>query len=638
MVTSPRLTYNYDKIDGTHIRLVHIQPCTDNAILRCTIQTVPIATPPPYEALSYCWGTGPQTEELLCKQESIGINPQLSMALKRLRHANTPRTLWIDQICINQSDNDEKSSQVNLMRTIYSEADRVLVWLGEEDTETELAFRIIDDVNHQTMRNWQIRSAEEGNPSLKLTPPNSTEWVAYCNLLNRPWFTRLWTYQELVLAKTAAVVCGGHESTWNSFASAYASIAVFSFTLPGDQSYLANDTRIIAQLDFGRRLIERKAHSPKDPWDEKISVSHELFSLVKNLRKNKATDPRDKVFALLGVANDLDCSAPEVDYNSHFRVVYSKYSKWFIQRYQDLSVLKLVSVKPAVVGQTRLTCETLPSWVPDLRSYNTVNNLRFEGGPQYLLHGAHRQYNATGSSKVHVQDEQVLHLTLKSLYVGKISIICDPSGNLTGNIAIGANVLSGGQWPEVAASHCSVDGLYEPTSEPIGLAYERLRIVDSLPSETSPADRRKRQKPLTSLPEPGPISYSSEGDALLRALAGDIAISIVQSTAHQRLYITSTGYMGLCHHSCVEGDEVYLLMGGDMPFVLRRLETGSFYFKGETYVHSIMDGEFLLKHYKACDRVSGALGDVEWLDALGNGPLPFQVTTVTLAYFHKELQ
>jgi hypothetical protein len=125
-------------------------------------------------------------------------------------------------------------------------------------------------------------------------------------------------------------------------------------------------------MDFERRLTRANTNSSKDPWDEKIGLSHELFSLVKILPKNKATNPRDKILALSEVVNDLDCFTPEVDYNSYFRNIYSAYSKWFVQRCQDFSVLKLVGVNPAVVEQPKATCCSLPSCVPDFRSYNAV--------------------------------------------------------------------------------------------------------------------------------------------------------------------------------------------------------------------------------------------------------------------------
>lgn len=72
---------------------------------------------------------------------------------------------------------------------------------------------------------------------------------------------------------------------------------------------------------------------------------------------------------------------------------------------------------------------------------------------------------------------------------------------------------------------------------------------------------------------------------------------MIAATSNQRLFVTSHGYMGLCHISCLLGDEVWLVMGSDSPYILRRLDTGGHHFKGEAYIHGIMDGEYLVARY-----------------------------------------
>lgn len=631
--------YVHSHIDADHIRLLNLQPSADGDPLQCTLQTVSILSPGQYEALSYCWGTGQQSEQLICQDSVISITPDLSDALKYLRRPDYPQTLWIDQICIDQRSDEDKASQVQLMRAIYSRADHVLVYLGREDSETELAFRLINQIGDNaicTMKSKEGGTVFAGDETLPWLPPrDAPEWAAYHNLLRRPWFTRVWTYQEIVLSKKASVLCGNHIVRWNRFAVAYSTLSTMSESLPGHESYLIDDSQILKHMIFGRRLHQTNPNnsehsSTNEPSANDYRISHELLSLVSNLRRNQATDPRDKVYALLGVANDLNTSVPQVDYTTHFRIIFANYSKWFITRYHDLSVLKLVSLHPYLPVPTQ-TCANLPSWVPDFRSYDFFNNLRLHEGPKYFSHGSRRLYNATGSSYASVRDSQPLQLTLEGIYVGNIVKLCEPAGNLVGNTAIGPRVLTGGQWSQIAANFCSASGIYEPTSEPIEIAYQRLRVADYLPGERNADERHARKRPVVSLPEPGSISFSSNGDALIHAAANDIGRLILKATTRQRFYITDSGYMGICHRSCILGDQVYLLMGGDMPFIIRRLATGTFHFKGETYVHGIMDGEYLLKLRKA--RVVGEerMADVEWLDSLKDGPLPFEISRVTLS-------
>jgi Heterokaryon incompatibility protein (HET) len=89
-----------------------------------------IDKPHSYEALSYVWGFLSSSESLRCDGKSISITPNLRDALRKLRLVDRHRALWVDQICINQSDKDEKSSQVALMDRIYRMAEQVIAWLG----------------------------------------------------------------------------------------------------------------------------------------------------------------------------------------------------------------------------------------------------------------------------------------------------------------------------------------------------------------------------------------------------------------------------------------------------------------------------------------------------------------------------
>ncbi|KAH8883497.1 heterokaryon incompatibility, partial [Thozetella sp. PMI_491] len=86
-----------------------------------------------YEALSYVWGPPNFSESISCHGVACKVTPNLLAALRRLRYTNKDRTLWVDAICIRQSDIDERIQQVSRMGDIYSQASRVLVWLGDED-------------------------------------------------------------------------------------------------------------------------------------------------------------------------------------------------------------------------------------------------------------------------------------------------------------------------------------------------------------------------------------------------------------------------------------------------------------------------------------------------------------------------
>ena len=166
-------------------------------------------------------------------------------------------------------------------------------------------------------------------------------------------------------------------------------------------------------------------------------------------------------------------------------------------------------------------------------------------------------------------------------------------------MTVGQNVIDGGQW-SLIADHRAQNMTYPPTGEPMRLAYSRLRVADYLPGEYSIQHRLARKKSISQHPEPLSTHLQKDfGTSQDSILDREVAMSlrIVQTTSRQRLFFTDTGYMGLCQKSCVMGDQLWLLMGNDMPCMLRKFDTKpvTYQFLGESYVHGIMDGEYLLR-------------------------------------------
>jgi hypothetical protein len=113
---------------------------TKGSYPRCDLIHVSLYDKPKYVALSYAWGDLRDTEMITIGQSSVPVTKYLYSALEHLRYNNEEvRTIWIDALCINQRDNDEKSWQVQLMREIYQRATSVTIWLGPaEGTSNEV--------------------------------------------------------------------------------------------------------------------------------------------------------------------------------------------------------------------------------------------------------------------------------------------------------------------------------------------------------------------------------------------------------------------------------------------------------------------------------------------------------------------
>jgi len=131
------------------IRLITLQPGLSNEQIRCELAVSDIFALPSYEALSYVWGDPQKAQHIKVNDRSFRIGKNLHDALLRLRWVTRVRRLWIDAICIDQMNLQERNHQVTLMQRIYMGAVEVIVWLGEEDSVSRMAMHVLDRLSQQ---------------------------------------------------------------------------------------------------------------------------------------------------------------------------------------------------------------------------------------------------------------------------------------------------------------------------------------------------------------------------------------------------------------------------------------------------------------------------------------------------------
>ena len=135
-------------------RLMTLAPGDAADPLHCSLDVINIENPPPLEALSYVWGDSTALSPMLCDGRPISITANLEQVLRHLRFPIQPRYLWVDAICIDQENIDERTRQVQDMRQVYKRATRVIVWLGIKTAGVEQAFdlaqRLVEIHNTQT--------------------------------------------------------------------------------------------------------------------------------------------------------------------------------------------------------------------------------------------------------------------------------------------------------------------------------------------------------------------------------------------------------------------------------------------------------------------------------------------------------
>lgn len=129
----------------TSIRLLRLFPSSSqSAPLEITLTEVDLDGGPQYEALSYAWGDKKEKAAILCHGKTIEVTPNCESALRQLRLATKPRSLWIDVLCIDQSSLNERNHQVSMMGNIYSAATRVIVWLGNGTLLSRVVINLLE--------------------------------------------------------------------------------------------------------------------------------------------------------------------------------------------------------------------------------------------------------------------------------------------------------------------------------------------------------------------------------------------------------------------------------------------------------------------------------------------------------------
>ncbi|KAK0717950.1 heterokaryon incompatibility protein-domain-containing protein [Lasiosphaeria miniovina] len=241
-----------------------------------------------YEALSYVWGDSDEPYTVSMNGCDFAVTANLHAALLRLRDAVFERILWVDAICINQTDDKEKESQIGYMAEIYSKASRVIVWLGEAGHDR--GDRALDKIRRIAASVADDTPDHEGLPAKRMVA-----------LLRRPWFERIWVLQEAAAARDIVIRCGSAEIDGYAFSVALISPS-FNYVYkasPDLRSLLGPVTFLIRGAAFRSRGVA----TPGRPGQVSLGI-RPLGELIDMYHSRKATVRHDKVFALLGMSSD----------------------------------------------------------------------------------------------------------------------------------------------------------------------------------------------------------------------------------------------------------------------------------------------------------------------------------------------
>jgi hypothetical protein len=581
--------YTYSQLDRhrKEVRLLLLAPGSGNNTLECKLKHAFIdqSPPPLYETISYVCGD-PQTKSVIKLHDTeIHILASCEAALRRMRLSTTERVLWIDAICINQEDTDERSHQVGMMYAIYTNTFRNLIWLGEDDGHTAKAIssirKILDDIEAATQGSVELRDLLWDRNGLRQYSRTVLSFdfddSSLTQFFRSPWFFRLWVVQEASLAPCSVCHRGEFEMPLTHILRAASWIRYKWLSLPeltfqeGIPYAAAIFDTADAERGFFRHFRGRQSMS----------------DLLDNLTEFQSLDPRDHVFAILGLWQKHTGSAElpfalRPDYTLEAHVVFRDATRFAMQEAGNL--LPLAWDRGPRRGQE---CDRWPSWVPRLDwKPDRVNDapkllslFRADNGVPMSMYEKEGRSDALYLSGL-VVDEVVrvipaiqLGMTLSKVQASMLEMerlhvdnwVESPVGGVEAKVAL--VLLAGTNARKIRVT----------TSEALqGYQDYKKYLADH---QTFPPYERDLEE------------EASETDKV----AARFQEALANSAFHRAVFHTKFGHVGLCPESTRIDDFVTILYGSRWPGVLR-FDDSEFSLVGISYVYGIMDGEAVQRH------------------------------------------
>ncbi|KAF5665956.1 Het6 heterokaryon incompatibility [Fusarium denticulatum] len=608
----PRLTYQ-SLTNPTSFRLLQILSDGGQDILRCRMFDADLAAQeiPRYIALSYTWHDEslPKTfRPVLINDKYLNISLNLWNFLQNYRETAGERIIWIDQICINQDDTDECVQQIGQMCEIYQHASMDLFWIGEPEENAETVFDLLSSLHRLETHLLESGGSRPGinallNPifmtAIGLPGHTNPIWGSLMQFISRSAFQRAWIIQEVAVSRKPAIFCGLLMLPFDVVGRAATFLVESSWIKLFHEMYEVSGAAgfITGMMNCRMRHQEGERQS--------------LDLLLASTRRFKATKPVDKIFALINLAESgrKEALPPALrpDYRKSVVEVFRDVTLHLI-RQGSLDILS--GVEDVKFRQIR----ELPSWVPDYSVHQVASILCMPPRPESLT-----LYAAAVGRDVSIQcsptDPNTLILSAYRVdRISKISPIAEQW--IYGTLEKWANMVDlNAPYPSIEGESGSmIDAFWRTLIGNVGLGTSCYPVAEDWVSKFAAFVLQARKGVQAHFANSSDADVESRSltpgiDSILDVLNGncrekealDQDGDLYESTMHhvswyRRLFLTEGGYLGLAHPSAQPGDEVILLSGGRVPFVVRKGSLNGqacYHLVGETYVHGIMDGELL---------------------------------------------
>jgi hypothetical protein len=587
--------YIYEKLNPREIRLLEISPGKDDMPLEGIIHHVSMDSRETFWAISYVWGAAPTTILPFHFKTTSGIIPitaSLHSALRAIRKKEASTLLWADAISINQADSVEKSIQIRLLRPIFQLAERVIAWIGNEGDNSYEAIEALKQIKGSSqaskISSCEINLASVPSGGAKNDSPSLTDQnlEGIERLLERSWFRRIWIVQEVVVSSKIFLVCGRSEISWDDF---FEALEICEGHLnPEDCKDNSRSVRNFPCVGpvYALGKTRRKFKNERRRYT--------LLELLELFAHTKATQERDKLFALLGLASDAGDDAFNPDYDSPLEEIVQRYSLQFIWKGYAMDLLYRAGKSKAYPFCSWIPCWTREEYPKTISNWATTQG-RFYSGPKFPPSAKPLYSDPTVLVVNGFSIDSILRTTNIRINTREIISVVD---NLRALIGYLKDYPTGENCDELMLKLPIGDakGPYTHSEGPQDLLMTYNSLTES-EEESWPLDLGKELSSI-SLDQnvtnfQGQPQHTRETFLKYCQTAEVFANRISNGT----FCVTKRGYAGLVPGDAEKGDEICVFDGGAVPFILRKNQpekrVRKYALIGECYIHGIMYGEAL---------------------------------------------
>lgn len=567
--------------DHPEIRLVKLMPGTWDDAISCSLDVVSFDKGPTYEALSYVWGDPEKRKPIQLDDQSFEATANLWMALRRLRYPDAHRILWIDAICINQNDNDEKSRQVAMMDKIYSRCTKAVLWLGEEQgatkegststTTSKLACELLATLGRDKHFDELPCFSFNNGQRLEISSEYTDSFQALEHLLNAPWWTRIWVVQEMVLPKKVQFLYASEEFSYETLRSVVHVLDTHATTCCKPRRMELKGAAFDPLMVFQEQV--EPMVSTRETWKNRAPTT--LFELRRQFSAFHASEKRDLHYALLGLVTTWRSASPLIpDYGVPLESAVTK------------AVFKCISEQDGtefLQGERRFRSseDTMPSWVPDVNftsipsQWVLVEQRRLRMASCFSASASVRQETTQLELS---KDGTLLLQSLEVDSIASIGTVFDALENFEQAPDVfrewmGMIGLEMTGWPEQPPQDGSQSDIFWRTM---------INDCSELDTNTSPFYRRAddndyhnlramwdmllKFQPLLGFAK---LSFSDSSYESLLGKDSKAIYHILVCLWQRRMFLTERGLIGLAPAGASPGDEVHIILGCPVPFILR---------------------------------------------------------------------